>query len=140
MRFRPRRDRHRDTRKAFARHDMHTSSQQSAARCSRLGRQIDSEISSVKLAPLSQELPKLTAHFYGKYAAGDAACFSAQCGFGRFACAARNSVGDCPVSFLKTRLNWERDWKPTANAISLTRRDRKSTRLNSSHVSISYAV
>src|ERR1700730_9820468 len=48
MRSRPPRDRHRDTQKAFARHDMHTPSQQSVARCSKLGLQIDSENSCGK--------------------------------------------------------------------------------------------
>src|SRR6266516_781063 len=40
------RDRHRDTRKAFARHDIRTPSQRSVARCSKLGLQIDSESST----------------------------------------------------------------------------------------------
>lgn len=35
---------------------------------------------------------------------------------------ARYSVGDCPRIFLKTRLKWVRDWKPTSKAISLTRK------------------
>src|SRR6266700_6806636 len=39
------RDRHRDTRKAFVRHDMRTPSQRSVARCSKLDPQIDSESS-----------------------------------------------------------------------------------------------
>src|SRR6266700_7920299 len=40
------RDRHRDTRKAFVRHDMRTPSQRSVARCSKLDPQIDSESST----------------------------------------------------------------------------------------------
>src|ERR1700736_3434389 len=45
MRSRPPRDRHREIRKSFARHDMRKSGLQSVARCSKLGRQIDSESS-----------------------------------------------------------------------------------------------
>src|SRR5260370_38313569 len=62
------RDRHRDTRIASAHSGMRKSIQQSVARCSKLGLQIDSESSSVKL--LSQDAPELTAHIYGK-------CFAA---------------------------------------------------------------
>src|SRR5439155_1117618 len=40
------RDRHRDTRKAFVRHDTRTPSQRSVARCSKLGLQIDLESST----------------------------------------------------------------------------------------------
>src|SRR5207247_5082098 len=40
------RDRHRDTRKAFVRHDMRTQSQRSVARRSKLDPQIDSESST----------------------------------------------------------------------------------------------
>src|SRR6266581_6525106 len=65
MRFHASRAHRLGSREVFGRHDRHTSSQQSVVRCSKLGRQIDSESSSVKL--LSQDVAELTAHFYGKY-------------------------------------------------------------------------
>src|SRR5437868_14236071 len=40
----------------------------------------------------------------------------------RLALLTRYSVGDLPENLLNTRLNCERDWNPTANAISLMRR------------------
>ena len=40
----------------------------------------------------------------------------------------RYSVGDCPMTFLNTRLKWVSDWKPTSYAISLTRRFGLSSR------------
>src|SRR5712691_13541411 len=66
MRALPLRDRHRETRKAFARHDMHTSSRQSVARCSKLGLQIDSESSCGKTRTLISGVAEVDCAFLRK--------------------------------------------------------------------------
>src|SRR6266496_194613 len=90
------RDRHRDTRKAFVRHDMRTPSQRSVARRSKLDPQIDSESSTrIVISGVAEVDCAFLRKIFRRYFA---------------------------VNFLKTRLNWDNDWKPTANAISLIRR------------------
>src|ERR1700730_5376627 len=61
MPTRPPRDRHREIRKSFARHDMRKSGLQSVARCSKLGRQIDSESSCGKVDYGKSSVPFLPA-------------------------------------------------------------------------------
>src|ERR1700693_3058206 len=124
MPTRPPRDRHREIRKSFARHDMRTSGLQSVARCSKLGRQSDSERScgegeSVDLSCKANGAGKQHRRYEFLQFTGYAflrKIFSAvlwmnfdQSDLVCFARTARWALGDLPVSFLKTRLNCDSD-------------------------------
>src|SRR5438067_9805248 len=71
MRALQRRDRRRESQKAFARHDMRSSAPRSAAQCNRLDLHTDSEHSSGKVdsGDLGYRTNSPTTHFYGKYSA-----------------------------------------------------------------------
>src|SRR5437588_9169716 len=110
MRALPRRDRRRESQKAFARHDMRSSTPRLAAQCNKLDLQTDSEHSSGKVdsGDLGCRTNTPTTHFYGKYSCRALAEFPINDVWAVLR-AARYAVGDLPVSFLKTRLNCDND-------------------------------
>src|SRR5690625_7091334 len=53
---------------------------------------------------------------------------------------ADNALMESTIGLYKTELIYRRSWRSRQEISSVLYRDRKSTRLNSSHVAISYAV